>query len=129
VTKTGIHFLECGYIGASPDGLVGNDTIIEVKCPYSLRSLTAPEAISSKNCCLELTRSGEYGLKKSHHYYDQVQGCLTITGRKFCDFVYWTPNWTIIFQITKDDTWYANIELFERFYQEVFLDHVINNKL
>ncbi|CAH4030452.1 unnamed protein product [Pieris brassicae] len=28
---------ECPYLGASPDGILGDETIIEVKCPYSSR--------------------------------------------------------------------------------------------
>lgn len=34
VVGTGLWLLESGYLGASPDGLVGDDAIIEVKCPY-----------------------------------------------------------------------------------------------
>ena len=34
VQETGLWLHESGILGASPDGIVGDDTIIEVKCPY-----------------------------------------------------------------------------------------------
>ncbi|XP_022165265.1 uncharacterized protein LOC111030182 [Myzus persicae] len=37
------------FFGASPDGLIGNDSIIEVKCPYSAKDYpTVEEAIKDK---------------------------------------------------------------------------------
>ncbi|KAL3277310.1 hypothetical protein HHI36_012661 [Cryptolaemus montrouzieri] len=38
VTPTGLWLDQCGFIGGSPDGLVNDDGIVEVKCPYKLRS-------------------------------------------------------------------------------------------
>ena len=35
VIPTGIWLHESGCFGASPDGLVGEDTVLEVKCPYA----------------------------------------------------------------------------------------------
>lgn len=35
------------YLGASPDGLVGEDVCVEVKCPYSARDMTVKEAINN----------------------------------------------------------------------------------
>ncbi|KAI0208091.1 hypothetical protein LSAT2_007237, partial [Lamellibrachia satsuma] len=38
VTKCGIVVsADKPYLGSSPDGLVGDDTVLEVKCPYSAR--------------------------------------------------------------------------------------------
>ena len=57
------------WLGGSPDGLVGDDGMIEIKCPYKKELYpTIP-----------------------HHYYPQVNGLLEITGRDWCDFVVWTP--------------------------------------
>lgn len=55
---TGLQVIECGlfistkypYLGASPDGLLGDETSIEIKCPYACRyreitSLTMPYII------------------------------------------------------------------------------------
>jgi putative phage-type endonuclease len=63
-----------GWLGGSPDGLIGADGLLEIKCPFSQR---IPEAIPA-------------------HYMAQAQGLMEITGRAWCDFFYWTPDcaWT-----------------------------------
>jgi YqaJ-like viral recombinase domain len=127
VVRTGIRFLECGFIGASPDGLVGEDKIIEVKCPYSLRQKSLQDAKKMKNFCLQLNASGCYELPRSHPYYDQVQGCLWVTGRSECDFIYWTPDWTLIVPVQRNTEWFDNLNLIEIFYKEIFLDYIITN--
>lgn len=38
IKKTGIWLHESGLLGASPDGFVGDDAVLECKCPYSLRN-------------------------------------------------------------------------------------------
>jgi hypothetical protein len=30
-----MHYAEKQFLGVSPDGLINNETIVEVKCPYS----------------------------------------------------------------------------------------------
>ncbi|KAH9383496.1 hypothetical protein HPB48_025011 [Haemaphysalis longicornis] len=47
---------ECGlfvdqkrpFLGATPDGLVGDDTLVEMKCPYAARDLTPLEGVRKK---------------------------------------------------------------------------------
>lgn len=54
--RFGWNIVDCGlfidrehpYFAASPDGLIGNDGLLEIKCPYSARHLTPDEAIESK---------------------------------------------------------------------------------
>lgn len=58
------------WLGASTDGLIGSDGLLEVKVPYSGRS---------------------YG-GVPRHYMAQVQGGLGITRRQWCDFVVGFPN-------------------------------------
>lgn len=38
-----------GYLAASPDGLVDNHGIVEIKCPYTARDKTFPEALEMRN--------------------------------------------------------------------------------
>lgn len=64
-----------GYAVCSPDGLVGDDGIIEVKCPLA------------KNM-LEWIENNFYISPK---YRTQVQFNLFITGRAWCDFIYYHP--------------------------------------
>lgn len=54
------------WLAVTPDGLVGDDGMIEVKCPY---------------------RGTYTNLDGASHYRPQVQLQLAVTGRKWCDFV------------------------------------------
>ncbi|QZN96404.1 lambda exonuclease family protein [Symbiopectobacterium purcellii] len=56
--------------GASPDGLVGNDGLIEIKCPNTWTHL-------------ETIKTG----KPKNQYLLQMHGQMMCTGRKWCDFV------------------------------------------
>lgn len=62
-------------IGFSPDGLMGDDTTLEIKCPELLTYMDYIEA----------GRIDFGSLSKA--YRDQVQGGLFVTGRKYCYFV------------------------------------------
>ena len=75
---TGMDTVEAGFvihphyddIGASPDGFVGDDGLLEIKCPNTAQHVA----------CL---RSGEPDKK----YWWQMQCQMACTGRKWCDFV------------------------------------------
>ena len=63
------------FIGVSPDGYVGEDGLVEIKCPLS---------------------SGKHlnALKEYSHYDEykwQVQGQLWVTGRSWCEVVSFDP--------------------------------------
>lgn len=85
--RTGVAVELCGFIaynsvfGGSPDGLVGEDGIIEIKCPYN-------SANHARNLLLTTTEQ----FRKLHpEYYAQIQGNLLATGRKWADFVSYDP--------------------------------------
>ena len=49
IEKCGLFIdLENAFLCATPDGLVGDDTVVEVKCPYGAREMTPDEAIFDK---------------------------------------------------------------------------------
>lgn len=80
------------FLVASPDGLVGDKAIVEVKCPAKAAKLTPAEAITQKQINLAiLDEKGGLVLKASHNYYFQDQGQLQITRRDYCYFIVWTP--------------------------------------
>jgi putative phage-type endonuclease len=60
--------------GASPDGLIGDDGILEIKCPNTATHINT-------------LHTG----KLPNQYIAQVQGQLWITGRKWGDFVSFDP--------------------------------------
>lgn len=62
------------FVGASPDSLVNDDGLLEIKCP-----LTSTQ--------IETVLSGE--VPASHKA--QIQGQLYVTGREWCDFVSFDP--------------------------------------
>jgi predicted phage-related endonuclease len=63
------------YAGGSPDGLIGDDGIIEVKCPYNPANH------------VETVITNEVPDKHSF----QIQGNLMVTGRQWCDFISYDP--------------------------------------
>ncbi|MBK7381656.1 MAG: YqaJ viral recombinase family protein [Ignavibacteriales bacterium] len=74
------------WTGASPDGLVGNNGLVEIKCPKYSTMI-------------------DYLLKKElpKIYYYQVHGQLLVTDRKWCDFVAYHPALPkIILRIERD---------------------------
>ena len=75
VDKPGRFFHpEYDFVSGEPDGIVGNDGLIEIKCPkkkYHLANLRDAEQVSK--------------------YYSQMQGYMWITDRQWCDFVSYDP--------------------------------------
>lgn len=75
--------IECGFyvhptiewLGASPDGLIGDDGLIEIKCPFGKRHDVDPEFLP---------------VSQQMHYYAQIQYQLFCTGRMWCDFYQWS---------------------------------------
>lgn len=83
-------------IGGSPDGLIGKDGMIEVKCPSS--------HIHARNL---------HNKKVPSEYVPQVQGLLWIAGRKWCDFVSYRPKCDLMIVRIDYDEKYVN-ELVEK---------------
>lgn len=72
-----IGFVEMDdYVGYSPDGLVGKDGLVEVKCPNDPNYLRYLDDKKIK---------GEY--------YSQMQFGLFVTGRQWCDFIVFNPSY------------------------------------
>ena len=110
VKDTGIWFDSSGILGASPDGKVDDETVLEAKCPYTERNLTIEEPLNSTSFCLEKIESGQgYTLRKDHVYWDQVQGQMYLSCRKLCFSVVWTTRDVAVMKIERDDSWSANI--------------------
>ena len=86
ITKTGFFISRYHpWLGASPDGLLGTTHVIEIKCPYILRScepsqldnLTSQQRSSHFN---ELTDHGGLRLRRNHPYFWQVQCQMYVLG-------------------------------------------------
>jgi len=85
------------WVGVSPDGLVGVDGDLEIKCP--LPSTHIKYIISG---CLPAV------------YVPQVQGQLWVTERKWCDFVSYCPlikgNPFFCIRVPRDESYIALLE-------------------
>lgn len=82
------------FCGCSPDGLIGDDGLLEIKSP------------NDKNYIKYMYH------KKIETAYDwQIQMQLLVTGRKWCDFMAYSPNFTKSFVI---DRFYPVVEKQEK---------------
>ena len=81
--------LDYPFIGASPDGIIHCEChaprLIEVKCPFTHKSLSIENYSKQKNTCLEL-RENSMKLKKNHSYCYLVQCQMGVTGVHLCEF-------------------------------------------
>ena len=129
VVETGIWLDGCGVIGASPDGLVGNDHVLEVKYPFTQSNSSIVEALKDKNFCLEKEKDGSLCLKKNHDYWHQVQGQMFLTKRKLCFFVVWTTKQVVILNIVRDESWGVNLDILQDFYFSHIFPKVFEGQL
>jgi len=82
-TKERITHPKYEYISGEPDGLVGNDGLIEVKCPNPtnhFKNLLSGEQISQ--------------------YMYQIQGYMWLTERQWCDFISFRPDYPEKYRIS-----------------------------
>ena len=84
--------------GASPDGLIGDDGLVEIKCPNTATHLETllGQAVPAK-------------------YETQMQFQMACTGRKWCDFVSYDPRMPenmrlFIKRLSRDDKRIAELE-------------------
>ena len=107
VREAGIFISDCGFLGASPDGLVDHlgspITVLEVKCPYKARNMTVTEMCVDKSFYCSLDENFQPVLKRTHEYYYQVQGQMATTKIHQCDFVIWTPKQCVVETIEFDE--------------------------
>lgn len=84
--------------GCSPDGLVGDDGLIEIKCPNTATHIdyVMQDKVPTK-------------------YVPQIQCQLAVTGRKWCDFVSFDPRLPdglqiLIVRLERDDKYIEKLE-------------------
>jgi len=95
------------YMACSPDGIVSDDFILEVKCPFSARySKITPETVTY----LKLDdQTGRLALSCDHEYYYQVQGQLYVTGRRAWCFAVCTFHDFVVVDVPKNDDFITQI--------------------
>lgn len=94
IQKVGFCTGDDGLYGASPDGLIGEDGGIEIKCPM-----------------IGTHVSYLVGRGLPTEYYQQVQGGLLITGRKWWDFISYYPGLKpLVVRVVPDAEYQATLE-------------------
>jgi len=104
--QAGVFVTEVGFVdhpviamtGASPDGLVGDDGLLEIKCPNTSTHLET------------LT-----GQKVPSKYMTQIQWQIACTGRAWCDFASFDPRMPAhmrlwVQRVPRDDAMIAELE-------------------
>nr|XP_012139969.1 PREDICTED: uncharacterized protein LOC105662418 [Megachile rotundata] len=136
----GIKINECGlfidsefpYFGASPDGIVGEDTIVEIKCPYAARQMSPTDAIINKvgEMYRIFNKNDDTRMNEKDGYYYQIQGQLHITQRKYCIFAIWTPFGIKHTIVERDDTFWQMKMLspLKQFYEECLVPELIDSR-
>lgn len=96
------------WFGASPDGLVNQDGLVEIKCPNSATHWSYIKDDGPPN-----------------KYYIQMQAQMACTGRKWCDFVSFDPRMPersrlFIKRVMREDDYIAEMEAeIKKFLSEV----------
>lgn len=122
IKACGVFLSSSGVLGASPDGLIDEDYVVEIKCPYKFREvLLAEELKKDKSYIFYYDDNSKLRLNAKHPYYDQVQGQLYLTKRNFCYLCVWTPKQAIYALISKDKSWEQNLRKMEKFYFDHFI--------
>jgi len=89
VEQVGFIVRADGMVGGSPDGLVGDDGILEIKCPGPAQHV-------------------RYMLGEDPDYIGQVQGYMYLTGRKWADILSYHPDLPkVIHRIERDEEYLA----------------------
>lgn len=97
-TKDAFFDIYEDWLGASTDAYVGNDGLLEIKCPYSKKIKPIAD---------------------QPHYYAQIQVQLLCSNRKWCHFYTWTLTDTNLETVTIDQGWRDyNMPLLRQFYAE-----------
>jgi len=87
------------WTGASPDGLVESDGLVEIKCPNTATHISY---LRTK--------------KVPSNYMYQMQWQMACTGRKWCDFVSYDPRMPerlqlLVIHVPRDDLMIAKLEI------------------
>jgi|SRR5690625_1311243 len=110
---SGFDVQECGFfvhpehdwIGASPDGLLGEQGLLEIKCPFGQRDKNPPQFKT---------------LEEQRHYYAQVQLQLACTGREWAHFYQWAPHASMVERVDAEPGWLEkHLPGLERFRSEL----------
>ena len=98
------------WFGASPDGIVNDETVLEIKCPFSLRNELLPQFKS---------------IESQPHYYAQLQLEMACTKNK-AHFYQWNQYSDSLEIVPFNQQWFnGNLPKLKAFYDQ-FLKEINN---
>ena len=112
VQSAGLFLHSSGLMGASPHGLVGDERVLVVKCPWKVwDTKSLEEALQNNNFFLQ-SKDGIIVLRREQgsKYYHQIQSQLYLTGRNMCQLYMWTLTFRVVLEIPRDQPWKAHIK-------------------
>lgn len=125
---------EYPFIGATPDGLIGQDTVVEVKCPLVAFKKDLHECIKENKIQIWKynKKSKLIELNKNSNWFHQIQGQLHVTGREKCLFAVWSgENKPLKTEIIKkdDDFWKRKMkDKLVSFFMDWLLPEIVNSR-
>jgi len=70
VVSTGLWLLNNGVLGASPDGFVNSEYIVEIKCPWKYRNKSLDVELAKDLNYLVYIKNKIIYINKKHFYWD-----------------------------------------------------------
>lgn len=113
VTELGFVFHEdLPHIGVSPDGVVGEDGLIEIKCPDAVYE-PLRNVIDAGRRSYDRWKRPQH-IWKSH--YDQMMTQMAIMGRSWCDYV--------VYGLSDEIYYVERVKYNERYWNELLLPQI-----
>lgn len=131
----GVNVKKCGlilmksnpFLGATPDGLIGDETVLEVKCPWNQRN--SGISATSIPYLYEDVNKRLY-LNPTHSYNYQIQGQLMVTGRKYATLLVYTFEEWLLIDIPRNDIFISEmLKKLKIFYQDYFKPALLDKYL
>ena len=109
------------FLAASPDGLIGDDKLVEVKKVHPKDNEGLLESLVRRRICKK-NGKGQLILNPTHSYYYQVQQQLFCSGRKVEDFVASDGDSMYIDTVKYDEAfWEKNLPRLQGFFYDCML--------
>lgn len=122
------------FIGATPDGIIGEDTIVEVKCPVMAFKKGIEQAIKENKIQIYKydKKKDTYKLNRNSNWFYQVQGQLHVSNRQKCLFAIWGGQGQDLkteYIEREDDMWTEKMEKkIVDFYMQSILPEILDSR-
>ena len=114
--------VDAPWLAASPDRIVSDVAVLEVKCPFSAKdTLISPETVPYLKAV-----NNSLQLDCNHAYYFQIQGQLMCSNQQLCYFCIYTFKDMKVLEVRKDQNFIDRMfPRLQQFFQDHFLPAVL----